>query len=174
MSDIDSYYGQALEYLSNGLPPDFINPPAFPEEYIDEIKKRLRVQTKEKTDSNILGFDNDQFWYRPEFFEDIYTSNYFNKLKEKNWSEKAISDINSSTTNIIQKLSHPKSDEFSKCGIVVGYVQSGKTANYAGLISKTIDCGYNLIIILSGIHNNLRDQTQRRIENDLRYQALGQ
>ena len=167
MSDIDSYYGQALEYLSNGLPPSFIKPPAFPEEYIDEIRKRLRVQTKENTDANVLGFDKDQFWYRPEFFEDIYTSNYFNKLKDKNWSEKAINDINSSTTNIIQKLSHPKSDEFSKCGIVVGYVQSGKTANYAGLISKTIDCGYNLIIILSGIHNNLRDQTQRRIENDL-------
>jgi hypothetical protein len=167
VSDFDTYYGQALEYLSNGLPPDFIKPPAFPEEYIDEIKKRLRVETTEKTNSNILGFNNDQFWYKPEFFEDIYTANYFKKLEEKKWSKKAIDDINSSTTNIVQKLSHPNSKEFSKCGIVVGYVQSGKTANYAGLISKTIDCGYNIIIILSGIHNNLRDQTQRRIENDL-------
>jgi hypothetical protein len=167
MSDFDSYYGQALDLLNQGISPDFIKPPLFPEEFIEEIKKRLRVQTREETTSNILGYAEDQFWYRPEFFEDIYRTNYFDKLIAKEWPSSSINDINSSTTNIIQKISHPQKEEFSKCGIVVGYVQSGKTANYAALISKTIDCGYNIIIILSGIHNNLRDQTQRRIENDL-------
>ena len=62
---------------------------------------------------------------------------------------------------------NPKEKEFRKHGLVVGYVQSGKTANYTGLIAKAIDCGYKNIIIFSGIHNNLRDQTQRRIESDL-------
>ena len=53
--------------------------------------------------------------------------------------------------------------------MVVGYVQSGKTANYIGLINKALDAGYKYIIVLAGIHNNLRSQTQSRIdEEDMR------
>jgi hypothetical protein len=48
--------------------------------------------------------------------------------------------------------------------MVVGHVQSGKTANYAGLICKAADAGYRLIIVIAGIHNNLRNQTQERID----------
>ena len=49
-------------------------------------------------------------------------------------------------------------------GMVVGHVQSGKTANYTGLICKAADAGYKLIVIIAGIHNNLRSQTQMRID----------
>ena len=48
--------------------------------------------------------------------------------------------------------------------MVVGHVQSGKTANYTGLICKAADAGYRLIIVIAGIHNNLRNQTQARID----------
>lgn len=48
--------------------------------------------------------------------------------------------------------------------MVVGHVQSGKTANYTGLICKAADAGYRLIIVIAGIHNNLRNQTQMRID----------
>jgi hypothetical protein len=48
--------------------------------------------------------------------------------------------------------------------MVVGHVQSGKTANYTGLICKAADAGYRLIIVIAGVHNNLRNQTQRRID----------
>ena len=48
--------------------------------------------------------------------------------------------------------------------MVVGHVQSGKTANYAGLICKAADAGYKLIVVIAGVHNNLRSQTQRRID----------
>lgn len=43
-------------------------------------------------------------------------------------------------------------------------MQSGKTANYTGLICKAADAGFNFIIVLAGIHNNLRSQTQSRID----------
>ncbi|HWC53983.1 MAG TPA: hypothetical protein VG676_10400, partial [Chitinophagaceae bacterium] len=43
-------------------------------------------------------------------------------------------------------------------------VQSGKTSNYTGLICKAADAGYKLIIVLAGLHNNLRSQTQLRID----------
>ena len=49
-------------------------------------------------------------------------------------------------------------------GMVVGHVQSGKTANYTGLICKAADAGYKLIVVIAGVHNNLRSQTQRRID----------
>ena len=53
-----------------------------------------------------------------------------------------------------------------KKGLVVGQVQSGKTANYTGLICKAADAGFNLIIVLAGMHNNLRSQTQHRLDED--------
>lgn len=52
-------------------------------------------------------------------------------------------------------------------GLVVGYVQSGKTANYTALTAKAFDAGYQLVIVLTGIHNALRRQTQRRMNNEL-------
>lgn len=48
--------------------------------------------------------------------------------------------------------------------MVVGHVQSGKTANYTGLVCNAADAGYQVIIVIAGIHNNLRSQTQRRID----------
>ena len=48
--------------------------------------------------------------------------------------------------------------------MVVGQVQSGKTANYAGLICKAADAGYKLIVVLAGLHNSLRSQTQLRLD----------
>ena len=51
--------------------------------------------------------------------------------------------------------------------MVVGDVQSGKTANYTGLIAKAIDSGYKLIIVMSGLYNNLRAQTQQRLMEQL-------
>ena len=48
--------------------------------------------------------------------------------------------------------------------MVVGQVQSGKTSNYTGLICKAVDAGYKVIIVLAGIHNSLRSQTQLRLD----------
>ncbi len=48
--------------------------------------------------------------------------------------------------------------------MVVGQVQSGKTANYTGLICKAADAGFRMIIVLAGIHKNLRSQTQLRLD----------
>ncbi|MEJ1329509.1 hypothetical protein QY895_00075 [Latilactobacillus sakei] len=53
-------------------------------------------------------------------------------------------------------------------GLVVGNVQSGKTANMAGLISMAADLGFNYFIIFSGIIDNLRKQTEDRMYDDLK------
>lgn len=69
------------------------------------------------------------------------------------------------TDKILGRLGNPeKQVPWDRRGLVVGHVQSGKTANYTGLICKAADAGYRLIIVIAGIHNNLRNQTQARID----------
>jgi len=73
--------------------------------------------------------------------------------------------LDSSTNLILDKSGNPlDKGPWSRRGLVMGSVQSGKTANYLGLINKASDAGYKIIIILSGIHNLLREQTQIRID----------
>ena len=78
----------------------------------------------------------------------------------------AVESIDSSTDSIVKELAEPFTGERRK-GLVVGNVQSGKTANYAALAAKALDTGYSFVIVLSGIHNNLRRQTQERLNRDL-------
>ncbi len=58
-------------------------------------------------------------------------------------------------------------EAFQVRGLVVGYVQSGKTANFSALAAKGVDAGYRIVIVLSGLHNSLRRQTQLRLEDEL-------
>ena len=68
-------------------------------------------------------------------------------------------------SDILGLLEDPlRADPWDRRGLVVGHVQSGKTSNYTGLICKAADAGYKIIIVLAGLHNNLRSQTQIRLE----------
>ena len=69
------------------------------------------------------------------------------------------------TDSVLEKLENPRrTGSWDRRGMVVGQVQSGKTANYTGLICKAVDAGYKLIIVLAGVHNSLRSQTQLRLD----------
>lgn len=84
---------------------------------------------------------------------------------ERKLSWKAVEGIDKSTDNILGLLEDPNREEaWDRRGLVVGHVQSGKTGNYTALISKAADAGYKIIIVLAGLHNNLRSQTQIRLE----------
>src|SRR3546814_20844573 len=78
-------------------------------------------------------------------------------------SVQSLSDV---TTRILGHLQDPLSEgtTWNRRGLVIGHVQSGKTANYTGLIARAADAGYKFIIVVAGIHNNLRQQTQQRID----------
>lgn len=78
----------------------------------------------------------------------------------------AVESIDKSTNSIMKELAEPYSDARRR-GIVIGNVQSGKTANYAALAAKALDARYKFVLVLSGIHNNLRTQTQERLNRDL-------
>lgn len=113
-------------------------------------------------------FGSREDWYEGPNEEDLHWPSLRNYLlNEKNWSEDAVRSIHVSSNEIVSVLGDPGRETFSVKGLVVGYVQSGKTANMTGVIAKAVDAGYNLIVVLGGLTNKLRAQTQTRIENDV-------
>ncbi len=79
----------------------------------------------------------------------------------------AVESIDRHSTEIVEQLSEPHNLNDKRSGLVIGYVQSGKTANYASVVAKAFDAGYKLVIVFAGVLNNLRRQTQGRLIRDL-------
>ena len=97
--------------------------------------------------------------------EPYYWDRYNELLARKNFSGHVLATLDDVTDRILGFLANPtKPGKWDRRGMVVGHVQSGKTANYTGLVCKAADAGYKVIVIIAGIHNNLRNQTQRRID----------
>ncbi len=89
-------------------------------------------------------------------------------LSRKGWDPETVDKIDTTSTEVVRLLENPAQPVFSGRGLVLGYVQSGKTANMLAVIAKAVDAGYKFVIILAGLTNSLRRQTQGRFERDLR------
>lgn len=108
---------------------------------------------------------HDEEWYLKREISWDYAGDYEKLLINQGWPTRVVSSMNSVTDRILGLLENPHRDgDWERRGLVIGHVQSGKTANYIGLISKAADAGYKFIIVIAGIHNNLRTQTQARID----------
>ncbi|OJH42993.1 endonuclease [Paracoccus sp. SM22M-07] len=95
----------------------------------------------------------------------FYWERYKKLLLKNGLPQDVVTGTDAITDRILGRLGNPRLEErWDRRGMVVGHVQSGKTANYTGLICKAADAGYRLIIVIAGIHNNLRNQTQERID----------
>lgn len=89
-------------------------------------------------------------------------------LDVKKWKPKAIADLKKSSDIILDHMANPKSDKlFNKKGLVIGDIQSGKTANYTAVINKAIDAGYKIVIVFAGLTRDLRNQTQNRLDSEV-------
>ena len=97
---------------------------------------------------------------------DFWTRYVMYLKKDKHFPDAVIAHLDALTDEILDHLFNPQMEnvQIDKKGLVVGQVQSGKTANYTGLICKAADAGFNFIVVLAGIHNNLRSQTQTRLD----------
>ncbi|MDW5377642.1 Z1 domain-containing protein [Halomonas sp. HP20-15] len=94
-----------------------------------------------------------------------YWTRYKKLLFKKKLPQDVIYGTDQVTDTILGRLGNPHDKRtWDRKGMVVGHVQSGKTANYTGLACKAADVGYRLIIVIAGLHNNLRNQTQGRID----------
>jgi hypothetical protein len=147
--------------------------PIFPDlikdELIREIESRQaitmmgQIQILEDNTNHIEWLEENKssiswdFWMRYEQW-----------LRSSGSPLEAINSRDNITDKILGLLENPlRPGEWDRRGLVVGNVQSGKTANYAALINKAVDSGYKIIIVLAGIHNSLRSQTQLRLDHDV-------
>ena len=109
-------------------------------------------------------------WYVDSLTErtPFYWQHYEDYLVERGWHPDGVAALGQATTRVVERLADPtRETAYQSKGLVVGYVQSGKTANFTGVIAKAIDAGYRLVIVLTGTTDLLRGQTQRRLDKEL-------
>lgn len=141
-----------------------------------EVKKRLMslytlpiAPYKTILDNNNPGagwFSNNNYARKNEI-EWSFWNRYQRFLRDKEkYQPGVIFQLDKLTDEILDNLYDPALVDinFSKKGLVVGQVQSGKTSNFTGLICKAVDAGFNVVIVFAGILDDLRTQTQSRLE----------
>jgi hypothetical protein len=115
---------------------------------------------------DVAAKHDDQWVVKREDIDWTYTKAYERFLRQDGWPPPMITSLTDVTNRILGLLQDPRSEgtTWNRRGLVIGHVQSGKTANYTGLIARAADAGYKFIVVIAGIHNNLRKQTQERID----------
>lgn len=95
----------------------------------------------------------------------FYWERYRELLIRSGWSPLVAGTLDRSTDDVLDLLGNPENaTSWKRRGLVVGDVQSGKTASYAALICKAADAGYRMVILLTGTLENVRRQTQERLD----------
>lgn len=123
-----------------------------------------------KVEAPVVITDEFTPWYTPEsqHGRPWYWPSYRSHLEGKGWTPEAVAGLDVATDAVVERLADPtQTVTYQAKGLVVGYVQSGKTANFTGVIAKAVDAGYRLVIVLGGTLNMLRAQTQRRLDMEL-------
>lgn len=136
-----------------------------------EIRRKLKAKVVVQMELGIAITDNKrphQSWLpaRRADLDFFFWKRYKTYLEQvKGWNSRVTGSLDRVSDEIVDLLGDPKSNEsFQRRGLVLGDVQSGKTANYTAICNKAADTGYNVIIILAGMMENLRQQTQERLD----------
>ncbi len=139
----------------------------FPEEELQVVVRKLEERFNITMSLGTLFSEDYRPWLdaargRTDWY---YWNRYKRMLAQQQFAPRVIRSLDSITDQILDHLEDPtKAGRWTRKGMVVGHVQSGKTANYIGLINKAADCGYKVIIILAGMLSALRNQTQLRVD----------
>ncbi len=147
---------------------DLLYPNQLVEEDIRNITKKLETRFDISMGIGSILEAEDYIPWLDDNRGDIdwyYWKRYKRLLPEKKFAPEVISQLDIVTDKIIGHLENPKKQgNWKRKGLVVGHVQSGKTANYTCVICKAADSGYKVIIVLAGLLKTLRNQTQERID----------
>lgn len=157
-----------LQRAATLLPPE-LGPPE--EVDIDIVRRELEVAvaTQVRPGRQLSDPHGHEEWLTPDAVRNG-TWHYWERYRR--WLETAerlpatvVDALDDSTEKVLSQLENPTRDgPWDRRGMVVGHVQSGKTSHYTGLICKAADAGYRFIVVLAGSENNLRSQTQLRID----------
>ena len=155
-----------LRGLLNGLAP-FVSPQANEAE-IEKVARRIEAANGVRiSEAAVVHDDSAKPWLdeAKKTIDPFYWKRYRRLLIGQGLPRDVVNEMDNVTEKILSQMGNPHSSSvWHRKGMVMGHVQSGKTANYTGLLCKAADAGYRLIIIIAGIHNNLRSQTQQRID----------
>jgi hypothetical protein len=132
-------------------------------EKFKEITDRIRL-SEEPASLEHRGLIN---WYAGPSPTDRYWPSLYKSLLKKNWELETVASIDRSSTKVVSYLQPPGLSHINTRGMILGYAQSGKTIHFSSIIAKAADVGYKFFIILTGLTNILRSQTQYRLERDL-------
>ncbi|MEU9319592.1 Z1 domain-containing protein [Streptomyces sp. NPDC048295] len=139
----------------------------------EQLAKEIEAMTAVfQEGSSGLESDTDHKPWLPEAKNDRewdFWERYRRYLEDvKNLPPLVVRRLDQSTDEVLSQLEDPRREgSWRRTGLVIGQVQSGKTGQYIGLASKAVDAGYQLVVILAGIHNDLRSQTQLRVDEGL-------
>lgn len=136
---------------------------------VESIRREAAVNKRFQTVSGTIK-PEDEGWGAAWYAGPAEGDKFWPALKcrlEQSSLRQVVPDIDKASTEVVAQLASPHARGFKKRGLIVGYVQSGKTANYTAVMAKAADAGYKFFIVLSGLHNNLRYQTQVRVSQDL-------
>lgn len=136
------------------------------QDVLNNIVNNLNLSRNTKQE-NAHVLDNQEItpWLHTVSSDKYYSERYYTYLQNEERLPARVVDVMKRTNeDILERLGNPNIERpFKRQGLVVGNVQSGKTANYLSLINLAADYDYKLIILITGIHNNLRSQTQKRV-----------
>ncbi len=140
---------------------------AIVKEVVDRYVSEVGIKT---FDPEFIDLDNEaKYWlYKErEHIPHPFFDRYKLYLANDGFEPKVITNIELSCEQILARCANPKTTAATekKKGLVVGDVQSGKTANYLGLINMAYDYGYRIVVLLAGTTNSLREQTQKRTDS---------
>ena len=137
----------------------------------EDLKRRLKANIVVVMEIGVVIKDDKQphqSWLPSRRSElDFFFWNRYKKYLEeiKHWNPRVTGNLGRVSDEIVDLLGDPKSEnDFQRRGLVLGDVQSGKTANYTAICNKAADTGYRVIIVLAGMMENLRQQTQERLD----------
>lgn len=139
------------------------------EDEIEEVKASIKSDFSIKLDKGVLIEEkNHEKWFlaRKSKLSMKYWERYKSYLlSDKGFSIKVVNSMDDILDTLTDLLGDPERDiKYKRRGLIIGDVQSGKTANYTGLICKAVDAGYKVVVLLTGTIEKLRQQTQARID----------
>lgn len=123
-----------------------------------------RVGTPLKNGRGLIA-DDEHGWYLP--LPDAESPRWLYARSQLGLPDEVVEKTATTADEILARLANPRGEEISTRGLVLGHVQSGKTTSFLSVAAKALDNDYDLVIILAGVHNSLRRQTQDRAARTL-------
>ncbi|WP_046318546.1 Z1 domain-containing protein [Mycobacterium sp. UM_Kg1] len=176
--DLDQFYDMFADWAmghggASAAADRFLSVGVIDESQAALLVKRFQERVQKVMQGGpIIKPKHEDSWYPGALETDQCWGAFRQQLIEKG-RESQIDALNEASDTIVRLTPDPSGEPRSARGLVVGHIQSGKTTNFTAVAAKLADRKYRMVIVLAGIHNSLRKQTQDRLIKDLTAKVPG-